>query len=301
MKVEKLSPLLKLLQWSVRSGRLKRGYGQLLEHIPDVFWGGKNILVETDIGEMLLSINDPGSIGLMLYGKILHEVQESVFIKNLSASCQVVFDIGANVGWYSCLMWNEMKNIKAIYAFEPNPHSYPYLVYNLSDKEGIVAENLAVGEASRTTTIYCSKSSNLSSTTRPVGQPVFTEQVSLDDYTQSRNIGIIDFIKCDVEGGELFVLRGAKRIRGEHSPPIWMIEVDNNFIMDIGFSQQDLIEEIISIDKTAKLFSINNHIIKEITSPVGNNIQPNVFIVPNARLRQFEQTAIKTKFELDYR
>jgi FkbM family methyltransferase len=299
VKVRKPSLLFKLLQWSVRSGRLRKGYGRLLDVFPNFLWGGEDILTKTDVGEMLLPLNDPGSTGLMLFGKILHEVRESAFIKNLSASCQVVFDIGANVGWYSCMMWNEMKDKKEIYAFEPNPYVYPYLHHNSADKEGIITENLAVGEMTHLTTIYCNKSSNLSSTTRQVGKSVLIQEVSLDDYSQSRNIDWIDFIKCDVEGGELFVLRGARRIRGVPDPPIWMIEIDNSFIRDIGHNLEEIIDEVNSIDRTVKFFIIDNNIIRQTDLLESRNCQPNVFIVPSTRLLQFKQSALVAGIEME--
>jgi hypothetical protein len=44
--------------------------------------------------------------------------------------------------------------------------------------------------------------------------------MSLDDYVALRGISRVDIIKIDVEGGELDVVRGSKRLLNESRPTI---------------------------------------------------------------------------------
>jgi hypothetical protein len=105
----------------------------------------------------------------------------------------------------------------------------------------------------------------------------------------------VDFVKCDVEGGEIAVLRGARQVRASASAPIWMIEVDEHFLTEAGNSIEDLMAEILQPQLGEwYLFYLD-------TSGVAQRVQHlserrgtnNVFLVPNIRLNQFEQATRK--------
>ncbi len=55
-----------------------------------------------------------------------------------------------------------------------------------------------------------------------------TTTITIDDYCVKNNIPKVDFIKCDVEGAELFVLKGAINYLTRHRPVIFIEIIDTN-------------------------------------------------------------------------
>lgn len=292
MEISNSSLRLKWLKGLVQSGRLKRGYWRVLTHLPFWIWGGRIVRVDTVVGEMVVPLDDAGSSGLVFWGNVPHEIHETRLIQRLAKSCRVMVDVGAHLGWYTRLMRQSIPSGGQIYAFEPNPRVYPYLVENTRDYEEVFVYQIALGDSKHAITLYCADSSNLSSTVRNVGQPISVTGMALDDILRPMNlIGQIDFIKCDVEGGEIAVLHGARQIRAHSRSPIWMIEVDNDFLGESGNSLEHLHSEILNGPPIYLFCYDQNGQIREIKHLQEHEATPNIFIVPENRLSQFKMVA----------
>ncbi len=124
----------------------------------------------------------------------------------------VVVDCGANHGFSTTLFAKWTGPQGKVYAFEPFSHNMGILKKNLrlNGITNVVCQHSAVGSQSGSVAISATQPnaavvSNLKGTRR-------TEQVALvalDDILAVESIG---FLKVDVEGYELEVLRGARRI-----------------------------------------------------------------------------------------
>jgi FkbM family methyltransferase len=138
----------------------------------------------------------------------------------------VVFDVGANVGDYSRLVRRHLP-AAVVYAFEPSAPVFRELRQNLSAAEG--AErfrpfNLGLSDEEKTVELYSytvegQEQSLISSIDRRLPTQVVSVEVSaserisvqtLDRFCESQGVARIDFLKLDVEGHELSVLRGAR-------------------------------------------------------------------------------------------
>jgi hypothetical protein len=64
----------------------------------------------------------------------------------------------------------------------------------------------------------------------------------LDDYLERQGITHVDFIKMDVEGAELEVLRGATSLLSRKPRPVWMMEVSDIRTEAFGYSAKDIVE-----------------------------------------------------------
>src|SRR5438132_1444500 len=227
------SPALRFLAWATRSGMLRRGYSWPLALLPSRVWGGESIRTRTSVGPMCLRTNDRSSSSLLFFGFLPHERRETSLIASLAANCRVMLDVGAQYGWYARLMAQAAPN-GHVYAFEPDPITYTYLERNLSDLQNARSFNLAVGDEARDTTFWRARTSDLSSMVRRVGEPIQVRCCTLDGFCEEHRLDDVDFIKCDVEGGEELVLRGAHMLMSLAAPPIWMLEIIDTFLDETG-------------------------------------------------------------------
>jgi FkbM family methyltransferase len=279
------STAFRALSAAVRGGLITRGYARLLAAVPAWVWGGEHLVVDTDAGPMCLPLREPSATSLLLWGRLPHEERETRMIAAHAATCRTVIDIGAHSGWYARVMAGRNGG-RVVHAFEPNPLMFPFVRENLRGVPG-TCQPLAVSDSSRRMPFYRAANANLSSVVRQVGEPVELDAVSLDDFCAQRGIDTVDFVKCDCEGGELDVLRGARRLRASAKPPIWMVEVDEEFVKEAGGSIGEMMAEI-HRDAGMRIFTQDAAGAPVEVASVSDRIGgSNVFLVPPSRLTQF--------------
>jgi FkbM family methyltransferase len=165
----------------------------------------------------------------------------------LATSAQVIFDIGAYVGFYTVLAALASPSAR-VYAFEPHPNAYGRLLRNVKINHLVNVECLqaAAGEADTSSALFCGlgwlpTSSSLSaefmgSHGAPLG--VSCEVVSLDAFVRKCGIERVDLLKIDTESTEPQVLRGMLEILRRDRPSI-ICEVLR------GRGAEDLLEDIL--------------------------------------------------------
>lgn len=125
----------------------------------------------------------------------------------------VVYDVGANVGFYTCLL---ATTAATVHAFEPNPHALADLRRNVSlnGLHNVVIHDCAVSDGpGRAYLSGRGSPSGLGAiSTRPTG--LIVETVALDDLDATP---APDVVKIDVEGHETAVLRGMRGLLGAES------------------------------------------------------------------------------------
>ncbi|MFY0607744.1 MAG: FkbM family methyltransferase [Cyclobacteriaceae bacterium] len=129
----------------------------------------------------------------------------------------IFFDVGANVGEYSILLNQHFTNA-TILAFEPVKNTYDLLSQNTSHTKSIQAHHLGFGDQNHQAEIYSSSTNSHSSMVgraHTTTEEIHTEEIELmrlSDFVLQHKIDRIDFLKIDVEGYEINVLRGAKEL-----------------------------------------------------------------------------------------
>ncbi|HSG40283.1 MAG TPA: FkbM family methyltransferase [Thermoanaerobaculia bacterium] len=164
----------------------------------------------------------------------------------------VVFDVGANNGYYTVLFSHLTGPRGEVHAFEPVPATFERLAANLAREcrfGNVRANRTAVGAEVGTAVLFLpGEDHGQASLTRhregswSAGGPV-TEHASplttLDAYAAERGVRRIDFLKCDVEGAELAVLRGGAGLLERHRP-VLHLEVYPAWTRDFGYGPGEL-------------------------------------------------------------
>jgi FkbM family methyltransferase len=142
-----------------------------------------------------------------------------------------VYDIGANIGFFSLLAARLVGTTGRVTAFEADPEIVARLREHVERNQGapISAEEKAVWSTS--TPVFFARADAEVSPDRGLGHvidndaersaapgTIRVEAVTVDEYV--RQSGAPDFIKCDVEGAEVEVFRGAKKLLDEKQPLI---------------------------------------------------------------------------------
>ena len=138
----------------------------------------------------------------------------------------ILCDVGAR--WGIQPPWSYFSPLLEVIGFEPDEAEYKRLVEK--GQKGRIF-NYALYERSQQVRLNLTKVRGCSSIYEPnfdllknydaVGEYVVEDiasvkAVSLDKFTQEENIGDIDFIKIDVQGAELDVLKGGRRFIADH-------------------------------------------------------------------------------------
>ena len=184
--------------------------------------------------------NDTLSNEIMING--VYEEEELNLISNIIDK-EIFIDVGANIGNHTLYFRNSFKKI---YSFEPHPKTYKLLQLNTEDTPNIEVFNFGLSNEKKTKKISFEAAQNVAGEgfhkEHKQGRVVFFER--FDDLYNFENS--ISFIKIDVEGNELDVLKSMKK-NLENNSPIISLEFDmqdftnNNeiisFLRELGYKK----------------------------------------------------------------
>ena len=158
-----------------------------------------------------------------------HERFTTARLLRLVRPGDVVFDVGANIGYFTLLAAREVGAAGNVYAFEPMRHAHDRLAEHvrLNSLANVRAEKSAVGAtpAEGIEVSFRSSYRVFDDEARPVSTG--TERVpmtTIDEYVERHGISRIDLMKVDTDGFEFEVIAGAHRTL-ERLRPTLIIEI----------------------------------------------------------------------------
>ena len=174
-----------------------------------------------------------------------YETSETNLTKKLVKPGMTVFDLGANIGWFTLVMAKLVGEKGHVYAFEPDPKYF-----------NILNENIALNNVSNVSTFQLA-SSNKEGITKFNLNPEFGTYVldsktideneilvkttTLDKFCKNGKIKV-DFVKMDVEGSEPKTLEGMSETI-QNNPYIQIIsEFHPDAINDLDSSPKEYLE-----------------------------------------------------------
>jgi FkbM family methyltransferase len=138
-------------------------------------------------------------------------------------------DVGAHKGAFTYWMRERVGPRGRVFAFEPQPGLAVRLqsLCAVPKYQNVVIENLGLSSSSGTLDLKipgskASPSASFETTedTLDANRSIAVGVTTLDEYFSKNQAGRIRLIKCDAEGHELEVFRGAERILGDHHPDL---------------------------------------------------------------------------------
>lgn len=157
------------------------------------------------------------------------EVEETALIDRFIDSVDVFVDVGANIGYFTCVA---LQHRKPVLAFEPQPRNVQMLLRNiLANHGGSMVEvfPMALSDGPTVLPLFGASGPSASLLAGWAGYSTRYQQLvpatSLDRAVTGRLAGRRALIKIDVEGAEYQVMKGGLETLQLEPRPIWLLEV----------------------------------------------------------------------------
>ncbi|MEM3485862.1 MAG: FkbM family methyltransferase [Candidatus Methanomethyliaceae archaeon] len=217
------------------------------------------------------------------------EQGEQSFLLQYLAPGMTVLDIGAHHGLYTLLASKKVGEQGRVIAFEPSPRELRRLKWNLLLNRccnvHIVPYALGSNEGTAELFVCLGQETGCNSLRPPaVNEPVSKIRVpitTVDHYLERIGVDKVDFMKLDVEGAELEVLRGAVQLL-EGTRPLILCELADLRTEPWGYSSIQIYDFLRS--RGYKWFSITPGG-KLRSCPRKDRFHENLLAVPQDKLR----------------
>lgn len=152
-----------------------------------------------------------------LYGKEYEKKYDLLFQKMIQKG-DCVWDIGANIGYYTRIFSDCVGESGLVYAFEPSPINFKKLDKNCKDLKNVRLYNFGISNK-KSNVFFQQGNDNLGATSRIIEDIIEDQKTEfipiqinyIDDLLLNEVFKVPKLLKIDVEGYELEVLNGMKR------------------------------------------------------------------------------------------
>tara|TARA_B110001452_G_C15183686_1_gene411118 strand:- start:381 stop:1301 length:921 start_codon:yes stop_codon:yes gene_type:complete len=250
----------------------------------------EGVVATLDCGmKLYLDENDSRFIPIEILNFGKFEDNEKEVIEYISSSSRVIADIGANIGYYT-LKFSQSKSVKKIYSFEAIPRTYNILKKHikLNHCEKALLLNKAISNTNEKKDFYWTKLETGSSSMKNIQNRkkinrVSVDAITFDSYFWEKKIEI-DFIKCDVEGSELFVFQGATSYLRDYKPIIFC-ELLRKWSKKFNYSPNEVISLICNYGYNC--YQLNKNKLRKIRKITDKTVNTNFFFMHPNRHKKF--------------
>lgn len=170
-----------------------------------------------------------------------YEPFETALFEALVAPGSVCVDVGANIGYYTLLMAQRAGAQGRVYAFEPVPSIYMLLEKNIraNGYGNVRAFPTALSSGEGSVDLYLNSYNGGDNRMYPSEgmQRIQVQTQALDALMEEK----VDVVKMDVQGAELQVLKGMRRVLSE-SHPVIVLEYSPMSIARMGEDPRELLQ-----------------------------------------------------------
>lgn len=189
----------------------------------------------------------------LVYWFLRRPSNEITLFRSILRPGDTIFDVGAATGSYTTLFASLVGRQGSVHAFEAVPPTFASLMEVTKGLSNVHLNMCAVGESEGNVSMLVPGGdfSQAAMVRHSIGSwkdlnpsRVVTfsgcRTTTLDGHIVSHGIRTVAFVKCDVEGAEMLVVKGAKALLQDENPPIWFIESYAPWTQDFGYLPRDL-------------------------------------------------------------
>lgn len=191
-----------------------------------------------------------------------------------------VLDIGANIGYTSCLFARAVEQKSKVYAFEPDQCSFHLLtevVRRRKLSEKVVVMNTAVGSSDGSLEFWHNEKHSADHrvvtehfrNSRPDSTKVTTvPATSVDSFVNLRNLEKLSFIKMDVQGYELAVCEGMRQTLARFTDVAVCVEYAPEALRELGFDPAALLRFFRTSGYQLHLLTRSSNVLAQDDAPI---------------------------------
>lgn len=223
------------------------------------------------------------------------------YISSFIEEGDVVLDVGGNVGIFSLNMANLVKGC-TVYTFEPLQSTFKKMNQNLllnsELAKSIYPYNIGISDSIGETVFYLPGEDEAASM-RPLNDDFYFMKCdengrwsgkedpleikckidTVDNFCKNKSISCVKIIKLDIEGAELFALRGAEEILLRDKPIVYC-EMLRKHARRFGYHPNDIIDFMKKIDYDC--FVLNNGNLEKFNMMTEDTTDTNFIFMHNA-------------------
>lgn len=200
-----------------------------------------------------MKVNVTHRMASLIYWRGAHEWAPLFLLQKELKKGMVMYDIGGNIGEMALFCAHHLGPDAKIYSFEPLDETYEVLQENIKLNEyenRIKAFNIALSDKNGEADLFAATEHNDLGSFEDGShtlyatddRSVFLQKIKMETLDSKQNeLPKPDFIKLDVEGAELFALKGAAETLKKYHPKI-LLEFNKGTFEAAGYSQQDVLD-----------------------------------------------------------
>lgn len=242
------------------------------------------------IHEVAFDLAPQGAAAAGLWLGLRWEHEEIGLALGMLNSEMILIDIGTNAGVFALPVGKKLSATKGmIYAFEPTEWTFELLQKNIrlnGLEETIHAYRMAIGDYSGEAILNVNPlgKDDLNSIGLPhtwhfqIAARECVPITSLDEFLVEKKITRVDLVKVDVEGAELLVFHGGKRLLEHEDAPVIIFESFGWCTAGFGYEPKEALSFLNSLGYQFFKFDPSTHILVPCT--VGNHNATIVAVKP---------------------
>ncbi|HEY9007877.1 MAG TPA: FkbM family methyltransferase [Ohtaekwangia sp.] len=210
----------------------------------------EQIVVRNIDKDIIMKVDTSKAMGAAFYWMGFHELNEWRFLNRFLKSDMVFIDIGANQGEFSLFAAKRLTQGRVL-AFEPVDFFYDLLQENIGYNhfKNIETFHYGLSNEVKQLPIYMGQTGageheGLATIFQSDQRARFIQNIELkilDEQLPALALQRIDFMKIDVEGAEMLVLKGALKTI-ERFKPLIMLEINEATYLAAGYTVPDVIQ-----------------------------------------------------------